>query len=61
MIVVFAVSFLLLNNFRLGRRIYVIGSNEEAAIISGVNVNRTKLILFGLSGHPKDRPNGRLV
>ncbi len=50
MIVVFAVFFLLLNNFRLGRHIYAIGSNEEAAIISGVNVNRTKLILFGLSG-----------
>jgi ribose transport system permease protein len=50
MIVVFAVFFLLLNNFRLGRHIYAIGSNEEAAIISGVNVNRTKLVLFGLSG-----------
>jgi ribose transport system permease protein len=44
------VFFLLLNNFRIGRHIYAIGSNEEAAIISGVNVKRTKLILFGLSG-----------
>jgi len=50
MIVIFVLFFLLLNNFRLGRHIYAIGSNEEAAIISGVNVNRTKLLLFGLSG-----------
>jgi ribose transport system permease protein len=50
MIGVFVVFFLLLNNFKLGRHIYAIGSNEEAAVISGVNVTRTRMILFGLSG-----------
>jgi len=50
MIVVFAVFFLLLNNFRFGRHIYAIGSNEEAALISGINVKRTKMAVFALSG-----------
>jgi ribose transport system permease protein len=50
MIIVFALFFLLLNNFRFGRHIYAIGSNEEAAVISGINVNRTKMAVFALSG-----------
>jgi ribose transport system permease protein len=50
MIVVFAVFFLLLNNFRFGRHIYAIGSNEEAALISGINVKRAKMAVFALSG-----------
>ena len=50
MIVVFAVFFLLLNNFRFGRHVYAIGSNEEAAVISGINVKRTKMAVFALSG-----------
>jgi ribose transport system permease protein len=50
MVVVFAAFFLLLNNFRFGRHVYAIGSNEEAAIISGINVKRTKMTVFALSG-----------
>ena len=50
MVIIFAVFFLLLNNLRFGRHIYAIGSNEEAAIISGVNVKRIKMAVFGLSG-----------
>jgi ribose transport system permease protein len=33
-----------------GRYIYAIGGNEEAAIYSGVNVNRMKLVVYSLSG-----------
>ena len=40
---------IILNNLRFGRHVYAIGSNEEAALISGVNVNRTKMIVFALS------------
>lgn len=43
MIGVFIVSFLLLTQFRLGRYIYAVGGNEDAAILSGI---RTKLIHF---------------
>lgn len=50
MIIVFAILFLILNNLNFGRHIYAIGSNEEAAIISGINVNRTKIMVYVLCG-----------
>jgi ribose/xylose/arabinose/galactoside ABC-type transport system permease subunit len=34
----------------LGRRIYAIGGNEDAARLSGVPVARTKLLVYGVSG-----------
>jgi ribose transport system permease protein len=34
----------------LGRHIYATGSNEEAARLSGVNVDRTKIAAYALSG-----------
>lgn len=33
-----------------GRHIYAVGGNEEAARLSGVNVERTKLLVYTLSG-----------
>ncbi|RLM18759.1 sugar ABC transporter permease [Brenneria alni] len=33
-----------------GRRIYAVGGNIEAARLSGVNVERTKLIVFAMNG-----------
>lgn len=33
-----------------GRYVYAIGGNEEAAIYSGVNVNRMKLVVYSLAG-----------
>lgn len=47
LIVVFAV---LLHFTRFGRGIFEIGLSDEAAHFSGVNVARTKMILFVLSG-----------
>ena len=35
---------------RLGRQLYAIGNNKEAARFSGINVSRVKLVLFILSG-----------
>ncbi|MFO1073660.1 MAG: sugar ABC transporter permease [Geminicoccaceae bacterium] len=35
-----------LNNTRLGRRLYAIGGNEDAARLSGINVAQTKLIVY---------------
>jgi ribose transport system permease protein/AI-2 transport system permease protein len=40
----------LLRHRVLGRRIYAIGNNEEAARLAGVNVRRTKLVSFALLG-----------
>ncbi|WP_137113522.1 ABC transporter permease [Mesorhizobium sp. GR13] len=40
----------LLRRRRLGRHIYAVGSNEEAARLSGVNVERTKIAAYVMSG-----------
>jgi rhamnose transport system permease protein len=50
-IVVLAVIFAILLHFTsFGRGVYAIGLSREAARFSGVNVDRTKLVLFTLSG-----------
>ena len=50
-IVLMAIAFALLLHFTsFGRGVFEIGLNDEAAHFSGVNVPRTKLILFILSG-----------
>lgn len=47
LVIIFAV---ILHFSRLGRQLYAMGNNKEAARFSGINVNRIKLILFVLSG-----------
>ena len=39
-----------LQNFRLGRHIYAVGGNENAARAAGVPVERVKLFAYGLCG-----------
>lgn len=47
----FAILFgLVLHKTSFGRTLYVIGHNEDAGFYAGVNVARTKLIIFMLSG-----------
>jgi len=41
---------LLLHRTSFGRRIYAIGNNPTAALFSGVDVGRHRLVLFGLVG-----------
>jgi len=50
LIIVFAIFFVILNRLSFGRYVYAIGSNEEAAVISGVNVNKIKIEVFVLCG-----------
>jgi ribose transport system permease protein len=45
-----AVMMFLLNRTTFGRRIYAVGGNEEAAILSGVRVNLVKIGAFALTG-----------
>ncbi len=48
---ILAVIFVVVLHFsRLGRQLYAIGNNKEAARFSGINVGRVKLVLFMLSG-----------
>jgi ribose transport system permease protein len=50
MVGIFAVFFIVLNMLSFGRYVYAIGSNEEAAVISGVNVDKMKTVVFMLCG-----------
>lgn len=40
----------ILNYTRFGRRIYGVGSNEEAARLSGVNVHLVRMLVFAICG-----------
>jgi ribose transport system permease protein len=44
------VGHIIMNNTVLGRAIYAIGGNEQAAFLSGINVNRVKIIVYTLAG-----------
>lgn len=46
MAVVFVLGSFILNKTYLGRDLYSVGGNEEASRLSGINVNRVKLIAF---------------
>jgi ribose/xylose/arabinose/galactoside ABC-type transport system permease subunit len=50
MVVCVGAGSFILNFTRFGRRIYGVGSNEEAARLSGVNVNAIRLLVFSLCG-----------
>ena len=49
-LVVFGFMWVLLNRTRLGKNIYAIGANPDAAEVSGVNVNRTLIIVYVIAG-----------
>ncbi len=50
MIGVALVMWVFLNRHRFGAHVYLIGDNRESARLMGVNVARTKTIVFGLTG-----------
>jgi inositol transport system permease protein len=50
MVVILLVTWYILNNTRLGRSLYAIGGNEEAAIASGIQVSRSKLTTYLING-----------
>lgn len=50
MALVFAISYFVLTQTVLGRYVYAIGGNEEAARLSGVNVAFYKSLVYGISG-----------
>lgn len=46
----FVVAYIILNKTKIGRYAYAIGSNEEAARLSGINVVKWKTIVYVISG-----------
>jgi ribose transport system permease protein len=46
----FFLAALMMKHTRTGREIFAIGTNENAAYLSGINVRQSKLKFFGISG-----------
>lgn len=42
--------FVLLNKTKLGKDVYAIGGNKEAAVVSGINVKKTLFIIYIIAG-----------
>jgi len=48
---IFAVAcWLILNRQRFGAHVYLTGDNPDSARLMGVNVDRTKIVVFGMAG-----------
>ncbi len=50
MTVFLIICVILLSKTRFGRHVYAVGGNDKAAIFSGVNVARTKMMVYTMSG-----------
>lgn len=49
-VVVVIAAMIISNKTALGRYIYAIGGNENAAKLSGININKVKIIVYTLAG-----------
>lgn len=49
-IVVVFLSFVIMNSTKFGRRIVAIGGNEKNAFLSGINVDRYKIMIYSIAG-----------
>ncbi|MBZ4645516.1 MAG: ribose transport system permease protein [Petroclostridium sp.] len=49
-VILYAIAYYILKYTRLGRYTYAIGGNEEATRLSGINVNRYKVVIYSISG-----------
>ena len=49
-LVVIAVAFFILHHTRFGRTVYAIGGNEHSAMLMGLAVKSTKVLVYGVSG-----------
>ncbi len=50
LVVIFAIMYFVLHHTTFGRKIYATGSNAKCAKLAGVNTNKTKVIVYALSG-----------
>ena len=50
MFIFLVIIYILLNHTTFGRHVYAIGGNQEAAMMSGINVKRTLLTTYIVSG-----------
>ncbi len=50
MLIVFIIAVLIVNRTQLGRHIYAVGGNAQAAKFSGINVTKVKFIVYTYTG-----------
>lgn len=50
MVAVLAILWFVLKYTQFGRNVYAIGNNRETARLSGINVVKTKMLVFGIMG-----------
>ncbi|MGL5260523.1 MAG: ABC transporter permease [Lachnospiraceae bacterium] len=50
MLIVFIIAVLIMNRTKLGRHIYAVGGNAQAARFSGINVQKVKFIVYTYTG-----------
>jgi ribose transport system permease protein len=49
-LIIYFISWFVLKNTKLGRYTYAMGGNETATRLSGINVDRYKMMIYGISG-----------
>jgi ribose transport system permease protein len=49
-VLVYFVAWIVLTRTKLGLHIYAVGGNEQASRLSGINIDRTKIIIYTISG-----------
>lgn len=50
MAIIFVVCYFILTQTQFGRHIYAVGGNEEASLLSGVNITKIKITAYAISG-----------
>lgn len=50
LLILYVVGYIILNHTSLGKNIYAIGNNEDAAFVAGINVERVKIFMYVLAG-----------
>lgn len=50
MLIVFVIAVLIVNRTQMGRHIYAVGGNQQAAKFSGINVSKVKFFVYTYTG-----------
>ncbi len=50
MLISFGILYFILKKTKFGRRVYAVGGNEEASVLSGINADRIKIYVYSLVG-----------
>lgn len=50
MVIIFILSYIILRNTTIGRYVFAVGGNEDATKLSGINVDKVKIFVYGING-----------